>query len=62
MIAVRVILGLALCAQALYAHDPGLSTATMTVRAKRIEVALGFARKDAESMFSDHLTQAWNTS
>jgi len=58
MIAVRVILGLALCAQALYAHDPGLSTATMTVRAERIEVALGFARKDAESMFSDCLTQA----
>ena len=58
MIAVRVILGLALCAQALYAHDPGLSTATMTVRAERIEVSLGFARKDAESMFSDRLTQA----
>lgn len=57
MIAVRVILGLVLCAQALYAHDPGLSTATMTVRAERIEVALGFARKDVESMFLDRLTQ-----
>jgi hypothetical protein len=57
MIAVRVILGLVLCAQALYAHDPGLSTATMTVRAERIEVALGFARKDVESMFSDRLIQ-----
>jgi hydrogenase/urease accessory protein HupE len=57
MIAIRVILGLVLCAQVLYAHDPGLSTATMTVRAERIDVVLGFARKDVESMLSDRLTQ-----
>jgi hydrogenase/urease accessory protein HupE len=57
MIAIRVILGLVICAQGLYAHDPGLSTATMTVHAERIDVALGFARKDVESMLSDRLTQ-----
>jgi hydrogenase/urease accessory protein HupE len=33
-----------------WAHDPGLSTATVTVKARQIDIRLGFARKDAEVM------------
>ncbi|HEX4201055.1 MAG TPA: hypothetical protein VHY59_06020, partial [Chthoniobacterales bacterium] len=32
------------------AHDPGLSSATVTVGRERIDVVLGFAKKDAESL------------
>jgi hydrogenase/urease accessory protein HupE len=32
------------------AHDPGLSSATVTVGHQQIEVLLGFARKDAETL------------
>ena len=34
------------------AHDPGLSTATVTVQNEQIAVLLGFAQKDVESMLA----------
>ena len=34
------------------AHDPGLSTATVTVENEQIAVLLGFAQKDVESMMA----------
>ena len=34
------------------AHDPGLSTATITVENEQIAVLLGFAQKDIESMLA----------
>jgi hydrogenase/urease accessory protein HupE len=41
---------LVLCVLNAKAHDPGLSTATVTVGDHRIEVLLSFANKDAESL------------
>ena len=41
---------LILCASSAQAHDPGLSSATVTIGDKRIDVVLGFAKKDAESL------------
>jgi hydrogenase/urease accessory protein HupE len=35
------------------AHDPGLSTATVTVENEQIAVLLGFAQKDVESMLAN---------
>jgi hydrogenase/urease accessory protein HupE len=34
------------------AHDPGLSTATVTIKNEQIAVLLGFAQKDVESMMA----------
>jgi hydrogenase/urease accessory protein HupE len=34
------------------AHDPGLSTATITVADRRIDLLIGFAQKDVESMLN----------
>jgi hydrogenase/urease accessory protein HupE len=34
------------------AHDPGLSTATVTVADRQIDLLIGFARKDVESLLS----------
>jgi len=39
------------------AHDPGLSSAMVTVGDEQIDVLLGFAQKDAESMLSAHADQ-----
>jgi hydrogenase/urease accessory protein HupE len=40
------------------AHDPGLSTATITVANEQIAVLLGFAQKDVESMLASGLNIA----
>ena len=40
------------------AHDPGLSAATVTVADHQLEVALGFARNDAESLLPAGATEA----
>jgi len=45
---ITFLLGLTLTAQA---HDPGLSTATVTVGDQQIDVLLGFARQDAALIF-----------
>ncbi len=41
-----------ICALNARAHDPGLSSATVTVGDRRIEVLLGFAEKDVESLLN----------
>ena len=41
---------LILCPLNAHAHDPGLSSATVTVEREQIDVILGFAKKDAESL------------
>jgi hydrogenase/urease accessory protein HupE len=40
------------------AHDPGLSSANVTVGNKQIDVLLGFAQKDVESMLAPGTNQA----
>ena len=40
------------CAFTAHAHDPGLSTATVTVGDRQIDLLLGFAEKDAESLLA----------
>jgi hypothetical protein len=42
------------------AHDPGLSSALVTVGDEQIEVLLGFAQKDAESMIASNPSAADN--
>ena len=37
-----------------HAHDPGLSSATITVRDRRIDVLLGFAQRDVESLLGTY--------
>jgi hydrogenase/urease accessory protein HupE len=41
---------LILCPPSAHAHDPGLSSATVTVGGDQIDVILGFAKKDAQSL------------
>ena len=41
-----------ICAFTARAHDPGLSTATVTVGDRQIDLLLGFAEKDAESLLA----------
>jgi hydrogenase/urease accessory protein HupE len=41
---------LILCASSAKAHDPGLSSAAVTLGDNQIDVVLGFAKKDAESL------------
>jgi hydrogenase/urease accessory protein HupE len=40
------------------AHDPGLSTATVTIGERQVDVLLGFAQKDAESLLISSGNQA----
>ena len=43
---------LVICVFSAQAHDPGLSTATVTVGDRQIDVLLGFAEKDIESLLT----------
>lgn len=52
---IALLLGLTLTAQA---HDPGLSTATVTVGDQQIDVLLGFARQDAAFILSANANPA----
>ena len=46
------------CAFSVQAHDPGLSTATVTVGERQIDVLLGFAQRDVESLLTADGNQA----
>src|ERR1700675_3619038 len=52
---IALLLGLTLTAQA---HDPSLSTATVTVGDQQIDVLLGFARQDATFILSANANPA----
>jgi len=45
---------LILWASSARAHDPGLSSATVTIGDKQIDIVLGFAKKDAESLVASN--------
>jgi hydrogenase/urease accessory protein HupE len=46
------------CGFSVQAHDPGLSTATVTVGERQIDVLLGFAQRDIESLLTTCGNQA----
>ena len=49
---------LILCASNARAHDPGLSSATVSVGVQQIDVVFGFAKKDAETLIASNGNQA----